>query len=96
MKTSLKNILKSLLITIFTLLFIGLCVRYTEYRSEYAALKIYKANNLDTLSKEEARMWVNYNVGNTSTTKWYLHQMINADSLPDSINFWTESSYLNY
>ena len=73
---------------------LGTVITYNEYNSEKSAAKIFKEQHLDTLSKKEARQWVNYNIGNSNATKWYLHQMINNGSAPDTISFWEESNYI--
>ena len=73
---------------------LGTAITYNEYSSEKTAVKIFKEQKLDTMPKEDARYWVNYNIGNSNATKWYLHQMINHGSAPDTISFWEESNYI--
>ena len=94
-----KQIKKTLIylgcISVGAFIFI-LSLTYNEYSSEKAAIEIFKEQRLDTLSKEDAKHWVNYNIGNSNATKWYLHQMINHGSAPETISFWGESEYIKY
>ncbi len=96
MRKQIKTVILCLGCIITGVFLIGITITYSEYSSEKSAAKIFKEQRLDTLSKEDARHWVNYNVGNSNATKWYLHQMINHGLAPDVISFWEESNYLNY
>lgn len=96
MRKRIKNAILCLGCIIAGAFLLGTAITYSEYSSEKSAAKIFKEQRLDTLSKEYARYWVNWNVGNGNATKWYLHQMINHGSAPDTISFWDESDYLNY
>lgn len=96
MRKRIKNVILCLGCIIAGAFLLGTAITYSEYSSEKSATKIFKKQRLDTLSKEDARYWVNYNVGNSKATKWYLHQMIEAGTAPDTISFWGESDYLNY
>ena len=78
---------------IIGLLFICFLITYSEYSSEKTAVRIFNEQQLDTLSKEDARYWVNWS-SNKSTIKWYLHRMIDNGSAPDSVYFWKQSEYI--
>lgn len=88
MKKQLKETLLYLGYSIVMLIVMGIVITYCEYGTEKSAIKIYKEHRLDTISKEEARYWVNYNIGNSSAVKYYLHQMINR--APDTIPSYKE------
>lgn len=96
MRKQIKNAILYIVCIIAYAFLFGTAITYSEYSSEKLAAKIFKEQRLDTLSKEDARYWVNWSVVNSNTTKWYLHKMINHGSAPDTIPFWGESDYLNY
>lgn len=95
MKQILLNIVKSILAFILSAFLITIIVCNSEYRAEKAAIQIYKEQQLNTCSEQEAKQWVNQNII-TSTTHYYLFEIINSGYCPDTIYFFKSTNYNKY